>query len=125
METHTTIQPLVWICCHDPQSCIQGHCLGSLQIRRIGVDKHILWLSGRIVFPLRGRYEGQAEAKEDPMKRREFFCSVEARRDNEQQGGTAMIQTEPAKVTGMDVYRCAILGLVGVFYVFLVFLMFL
>jgi hypothetical protein len=36
-----------------------------------------------------------------------------------------MIQTERAKVTGMDVYRCAILGLVGMFYVVLVFLMFL
>ncbi len=36
-----------------------------------------------------------------------------------------MIQTEHAKVTGMDVYRGAILGLVGMFYVFLVFLMFL
>jgi hypothetical protein len=59
------------------------------------------------------------------VKRREFFCSVEARRDNEQQGGAAMIQTEHAKVTGMDVYRCAILGLMGIFYVFLVFLLFL
>jgi hypothetical protein len=35
-----------------------------------------------------------------------------------------MINTEKAKVTAMDVYRCAILGLMGIFYVFLVFLMF-
>ena len=36
-----------------------------------------------------------------------------------------MIQSEGAKVTGMDIYRGAILGLMGVFYLFLVFLMFL
>jgi len=58
------------------------------------------------------------------VKRREPFCSAWALKDNEQQGGATMIQRERAKVTGMDVYRCAILGLVGIFYVFLVFLMF-
>jgi hypothetical protein len=36
-----------------------------------------------------------------------------------------MINREPAKITAMDIYRGAILGLVGMFYVFLVFLMFL
>jgi hypothetical protein len=36
-----------------------------------------------------------------------------------------MIHREQAKVTGMDVYRCAVLGLMGIFYMFLVFLMFL
>jgi hypothetical protein len=36
-----------------------------------------------------------------------------------------MIQTERTKVTGMDVYRCAILGLIGIFYGFLVVLFFL
>ena len=45
-------------------------------------------------------------------------------RDNEQQGGAAMIQREVAKVTGLDIYRGAILGLMGIFYLFLVFLMF-
>jgi hypothetical protein len=35
-----------------------------------------------------------------------------------------MIQREVAKITGMDIYRGAILGLMGIFYVFLVFLMF-
>jgi hypothetical protein len=35
-----------------------------------------------------------------------------------------MIQKEVPKVTGMDVYRGAILGLMGVFYLFLMFLMF-
>jgi hypothetical protein len=36
-----------------------------------------------------------------------------------------MIQREQAKVTAIDIYRGAILGLMGIFYVFLVFLMFL
>ncbi len=45
-------------------------------------------------------------------------------KDIEQRGGAAMMQTERAKVTGMDVYRGAILGLMGIFYLFLVFLMF-
>ncbi len=45
-------------------------------------------------------------------------------KDNEQQGGVAMIKRDVAKVTGMDIYRGAILGLMGIFYVFLVFLMF-
>jgi hypothetical protein len=36
-----------------------------------------------------------------------------------------MIQQEQSKVTAMDVYRVAILGLVGIFYVSLVLLMFL
>lgn len=36
-----------------------------------------------------------------------------------------MIQREQSKVTAMDVYRVAILGLIGIFYVVLVFLMFL
>jgi ABC-type antimicrobial peptide transport system permease subunit len=36
-----------------------------------------------------------------------------------------MIQTEQYKITAMDVYRCLILGLVGIFYGFLVFLFFL
>jgi hypothetical protein len=45
-------------------------------------------------------------------------------RDNEQQGGVTMIRKEKFNVTAIDVYRGAILGLMGVFYVFLVFLMF-
>jgi len=35
-----------------------------------------------------------------------------------------MIRKEQFKVTAIDVYRGAILGLMGVFYVFLAFLMF-
>lgn len=58
------------------------------------------------------------------MKRREPFCSARALRDNEQQGGATMIRKENFNVTAIDVYRGAILGLVGIFYVFLVFLMF-
>ncbi len=45
-------------------------------------------------------------------------------KDNEQQGGVAMIREEKFNVTAIDVYRGAILGLMGIFYVFLVFLMF-
>jgi hypothetical protein len=56
---------------------------------------------------------------------REPFCRGEALIDNQCTGGATMIQTERPKVTAMDVYRSAILGLVGMFYVFLVFLMFL
>ena len=36
-----------------------------------------------------------------------------------------MIERAVAKITGMDIYRGAILGLMGIFYVFLVFLLFL
>jgi len=46
-------------------------------------------------------------------------------RDNEQQGDAAMIRGEKFNVTAIDVYRGAILGLMGIFYLFLVFLMFL
>jgi hypothetical protein len=45
-------------------------------------------------------------------------------RDNEHGGGATMTQRAGAKVTGMDIYRGAILGLMGIFYLFLVFLMF-
>lgn len=58
------------------------------------------------------------------MKRREPFCSAWALRDNKQQGGATMIRKEKFNLTAVDVYRGAILGLMGVFYVFLVFLMF-
>jgi hypothetical protein len=33
-----------------------------------------------------------------------------------------MIQTERSRITAVDVYRCFVLGLVGIFYGFLVFL---
>jgi hypothetical protein len=35
-----------------------------------------------------------------------------------------MIQREASKVTAVDLYRCSILGLIGIFYGFLVFLLF-
>ena len=35
-----------------------------------------------------------------------------------------MIHREIAKITALDIYRGAILGLMGLFYVFIVFLMF-
>jgi len=36
-----------------------------------------------------------------------------------------MIQRETPKITALDIYRGALLGLMGLFYVFIVFLMFL
>jgi len=39
-------------------------------------------------------------------------------------GGAAVIHREASRITTMDLYRFAILGLMGIFYLFLVFLMF-
>ncbi|MCJ7546281.1 MAG: hypothetical protein MUP30_05585 [Deltaproteobacteria bacterium] len=44
---------------------------------------------------------------------------------NHWKGDAAVIQREAFKVTPIDIYRFAILGLMGIFYLFLVFLMFL